>query len=71
MSALLAGDPSRTVAMVDEPVVAGSPEQVVGRPDALLDAGVDRIGIWPFPSESFAGQLTTLADDVLPHLCRR
>jgi 5,10-methylenetetrahydromethanopterin reductase len=53
---------------IDEFAAAGNPARVRARLQALLDAGADSLGLWPFPAEDLTGQLRRIAAEVLPGL---
>jgi alkanesulfonate monooxygenase SsuD/methylene tetrahydromethanopterin reductase-like flavin-dependent oxidoreductase (luciferase family) len=55
-------------AWLDDLVVAGDPDEVAARLRALLDAGSDSIGLWPFPLDRGLEVLELTARDVLPRL---
>jgi alkanesulfonate monooxygenase SsuD/methylene tetrahydromethanopterin reductase-like flavin-dependent oxidoreductase (luciferase family) len=55
-------------AWLDDLVVAGNPDEVVGKLRALLAAGSDSIGLWPFPLERSGEVLELTAREVLPRL---
>jgi alkanesulfonate monooxygenase SsuD/methylene tetrahydromethanopterin reductase-like flavin-dependent oxidoreductase (luciferase family) len=55
-------------AWLDDLVVAGDPDEVASKLRALLDAGSDSIGLWPFPLERGDEILELTAREVLPRL---
>jgi alkanesulfonate monooxygenase SsuD/methylene tetrahydromethanopterin reductase-like flavin-dependent oxidoreductase (luciferase family) len=55
-------------AWLDDLVVAGDPDEVVEKLQALLAAGSDSIGLWPFPLEQADEVLELTARQVLPRL---
>jgi alkanesulfonate monooxygenase SsuD/methylene tetrahydromethanopterin reductase-like flavin-dependent oxidoreductase (luciferase family) len=55
-------------AWLDDLVVAGDPDEVASKLRALLDAGSDSIGLWPFPLEQADEVLELTARQVLPRL---
>jgi alkanesulfonate monooxygenase SsuD/methylene tetrahydromethanopterin reductase-like flavin-dependent oxidoreductase (luciferase family) len=55
-------------AWLDDLVVAGDPDEVATKLRALLDAGSDSIGLWPFPLDRGDEILELTAREVLPRL---
>jgi alkanesulfonate monooxygenase SsuD/methylene tetrahydromethanopterin reductase-like flavin-dependent oxidoreductase (luciferase family) len=55
-------------AWLDDLVVAGDPDECAAKLRALLDAGSDSIGLWPFPLERSEEVLELTAREVLPRL---
>lgn len=56
---------------VEDLAVAGDPGECVDRIRALLDAGSDRVALFPTPAENARQTVTALASDVLPHFADR
>jgi alkanesulfonate monooxygenase SsuD/methylene tetrahydromethanopterin reductase-like flavin-dependent oxidoreductase (luciferase family) len=55
-------------AWLDDLVVAGDPDECAAKLRALVDAGSDSIGLWPFPLDRSEEVLELTARDVLPKL---
>ena len=73
VGALLPGGAERIArempdAWLDDLVVAGDPDECAAKLRALLDAGSDMIGLWPFPLEQSAEVLELTARDVFPRI---
>lgn len=53
---------------VEDLAIAGTPAECIGRIESLLDAGCDRVAIFPTPAAEARATVTALAEHVLPHL---
>lgn len=54
-------------AWVEDLAVAGTPEECRDKIRTLLEAGADRVALFPTPAENAAATVAALASDVLPH----